>query len=92
MHMHHGVQAGLVAASAKHVAKQMPIAALFGSNDIKSSYDNFHQLKAKGIDGNEVNFADLNGKVGQHVKYKLREPLSSPHAYVCLVTGRTILA
>ena len=45
------------------MAAHMPVAGLFGSNDVKSSYDNFHQLKARDIDGHEVNFADLKGKV-----------------------------
>ena len=63
--MHHGLQAGLPFVTAKHVASQLPVAGLFGSDDVKTSYNNFHQLKAKDIDGNEVNFADLNGKVGQ---------------------------
>ena len=71
--MNHWLQAGqpLVTASAKHVASQVPIAGLFGSDDVQSSYNNFHQLKAKDIDGNEVNFADLNGKVGQHMNFRL---------------------
>lgn len=69
--------------TAKHVARQVPIAGLFGSDDVQGSYDNFHQLKAKDIDGSEVNFADLNGKVGQHV---CRKQWSSSHASSWTVT------
>lgn len=83
------LQAGppLVTASAKHVASQVPIAGLFGSDDVKTSYNNFHQLKAKDIDGNEVNFADLNGKVGQHANYQLKKAWSPSHACVWPETG-----
>ena len=42
---------------------QMPLAFLGDSSETKSQYTNFHQLKAKDIDGNEVNFADFEGKV-----------------------------
>lgn len=52
--------------SAANVASHVPLAGLFGSSDVNNSYENFHQLKATDIDGNEVNFADLNGKVGLH--------------------------
>ena len=57
----------MVRASAATVAGHMPLAGLLGSSDVSNSYDNFHQLKATDIDGNEVNFADLNGKVSLHV-------------------------
>lgn len=72
--MHHELQAGLplVTNTAKHVANQVPIAGLFGSDDVSSSYSNFHQLKAKDIDGNEVKFADLEGKVGRHANIPSR--------------------
>ncbi|KAL3139349.1 Phospholipid hydroperoxide glutathione peroxidase, mitochondrial [Trebouxia sp. C0009 RCD-2024] len=53
----------LVRDSAANVASHVPLAGLFGSSDVNNSYENFHQLKATDIDGNEVNFADLNGKV-----------------------------
>ena len=61
------LQVGLPQAtdSAKNLATHVPMAGLFGSNDVPSSYDNFHQLKAKDIDGNEVNFGELDGKVSQ---------------------------
>ena len=61
------MQADNVVGLASSIATHMPTAGLFGSNDVKSSYDNFHQLKARDIDGQEVNFADLKGKVNQYL-------------------------
>ena len=61
------LQAEMSTSTAQQVMRHLPMAGLFGSNDVKSSYSNFHQLKANDIDGKEVNFADLQGKVGQHV-------------------------
>lgn len=79
--MHHELQASLplVTNTAKHVANQVPTAGLFGSDDVNSSYSNFHQLKAKDIDGNEVKFADLQGKVGDHAKSQLEN--GGPHMH-----------
>lgn len=79
--MHQELQAGLplVTNTAKHVANQVPIAGLFGSNDVNSSYSNFHQLNAKDIDGNEVKFADLEGKVGHHANLQLENGSSQMH-------------
>lgn len=48
-------------------ASKAPLGLLFkpagSDSDTKSEYTNFHQLKANDIDGKEVNFADLDGKV-----------------------------
>ncbi len=56
-----------VMTSAQSVTSHLPLGLLFKPADIsgepKIVYSNFHELKADDIDGKEVNFADLNGKV-----------------------------
>lgn len=70
----------LVRDSATTVASHVPLATLFGSSDVSNSHDNFHQLKANDIDGNEVNFADLNGKVGMRAEMCTKIPVSQVHS------------
>lgn len=61
------MQPEYMARSTQAFTQRVPLGFLSSPSQAESKYSNFHQLQAKDIDGNDVNFADLNGKVCIHL-------------------------